>query len=242
MNDFSDLVKTTGDALADYALIPLLLGTALLMTVATRGVQFRMIGEMIRLLFARRPAGRHGRDSLSSFQAFMVSVASHVGTGNLAGVATAITLGGPGAIFWMWMIALLGAASSFIENTLAQLFKIHDGQGGFRGGPAYYISRGIGSRAWAVTFAVLISVTFGFAYNSVQSNTIAEAFSMSWGIDTTITAICVTALTLVIIWGGIRSIARFSEWVVPIMAVAYIVVGIVIVVINFDAVPSVSLR
>lgn len=238
MNDFEEIVKNIGNALSDYALIPLLLAVAIMMTLATRGVQFRMFGEMIRLLFARRSAG-HGSNSLSSFQAFIVSVASHVGTGNLAGVATAITLGGPGAVFWMWMIAILGAATSFVENTLAQLFKARDGQGGFRGGPAYYISRGIGSKTWAITFAVLISVTFGFAYNSVQSNTIAEAFSMSWGIDTSITAVCITALTIVIIWGGIRSIARFSEWVVPIMAVAYILVGIIIVVMNIESIPAV---
>lgn len=234
-------IADIGNALSDYALIPLLVATALYMTWRTGGVQFRMVGEMLRLLVARRPGnfdGGQGRQALSSFQAFMVSVASHVGTGNLAGVATALTLGGPGAIFWMWVIALLGAATSFVESTLAQIFKIPDGNGGFRGGPAYYIKRGIGSRAWAVTFAILISLTFGFAYNSVQSNTISHAFNSSWGIDSGLTTVGITALTLIIISGGIRSIARFSEVAVPVMAVAYIAVGLVIIVMNFDKLPD----
>lgn len=239
METLESIIKTIGDVLSDYALIPLLLLVAVYLTWRTRGVQFRMIGEMCRLLVAPKPKdGKSGRDSLSSFQAFMVSVASHVGTGNLAGVATAITLGGPGAVFWMWVIAIVGAATSFIECTLAQLFKIPDGEGGFRGGPAYYIHRGIGSRLWAVTFAVLISLTFGFAYNSVQSNTIVQAFSSSWGLNELVVTVCITALALIIIWGGIRSIARFSEWVVPIMAIAFVLVGIVIMVMNYQKIPG----
>lgn len=245
MDQLETIIVETGNWIANYLLIPMLLVIALWMTIKTGGVQFRMFGEMCRLLVAPKPKTEtsHGviasaKNSLSSFQAFMVSVASHVGTGNLAGVATAITLGGPGAIFWMWVIALLAAAASFVECTLAQIFKIPDGNGGFRGGPAYYISRGIGSRLWAVTFAVLISLTFGFAYNSVQSNTISQAFESSWGIPAIITTVALTILTLVIIWGGIRSIARFSEWVVPIMAVAYVVISIVIIAMNIEKVPD----
>lgn len=241
MTSFEDIVIEIGNTLANYALIPLLLIIAVWMTWKTKGVQFRMFGEMCRLLVAPKPKTAKG-DSLSSFQAFMVSVASHVGTGNLAGVATAITLGGPGAVFWMWVIALLGAATSFVECTLAQIFKVPDGKGGFRGGPAYYISRGIGSRAWAIIFAVLISLTFGFAYNSVQSNTISQAFESSWGVPALITTIAVTVLTLVIISGGIRSIARFSEWVVPIMAIAYVIVGLVIMAMNFEKIPDCILQ
>lgn len=233
-------IRDFGELLSNYCLIPLLIVIALVMTCATRCVQFRMIGDMVRQLFAIKSGkGRIGRDSVSSFQAFMVSIASRVGTGNLAGVATAITLGGPGAVFWMWVIAIIGAASAFVESTLAQIFKVGDGNGGFRGGPAYYITRGIGKKWWGALFAILISVTFGFAYNSVQSNTIAEAFSSSWGIERWLTAICVTALTLTIIWGGIRSIARFSEWVVPVMAVAYLVVGAIILILNFERIPEV---
>ena len=243
MKALEDFVIAIGDSISNYLLIPLLILIAIYMTCKTRCVQFRMVGDMIKQLFAAKSGqDKTGKDSVSSFQAFMVSIASRVGTGNLAGVATAITLGGPGAVFWMWLIALLGAASAFVESTLAQIFKVSDGNGGFRGGPAYYIWRGIGVRWWGVLFALLISVTFGFAYNSVQSNTIAEAFATSWGVSRWITAGCITFLTLLIIWGGIRSIARFSEWVVPVMAVAYLIVGAIILVMNYDQIPSVFLE
>jgi AGCS family alanine or glycine:cation symporter len=235
MQQIEQAVNTIGNNLSDYLLLPLLLIAAIYFTIRTRGVQFRMLGEMCRLLVSRDKT----RGGISSFQAFMVSIASRVGTGNLAGVATAIVLGGPGAVFWMWVIALLGASSAFIESTLAQLFKVDDGNGNFRGGPAYYILHGIGSKVWAVTFAVLISVTFGLAYNSVQCNTITEAFHTAWSVPQYVTAIVIAVLTLAIIWGGIKSIARFSQWVVPIMAVAYLIVAAVIVCINIEHVPTV---
>lgn len=238
MENLETTIIEIGDYIANYALIPLLLIIAVWLTWCTRGVQFRMFGEMCRLLVASKPKDDESKKSLSSFQAFMISIASHVGTGNLAGVATAITIGGPGAIFWMWIIALLGAASSFVECTLAQIFKIKDENGGFRGGPAYYIKRGIGSKVWAITFAVLISLTFGFAYNSVQSNTISQAFESSWGIPGLFTTIAITVLTLVIIFGGIKSIARFSEYVVPFMAIAYVAVSLVIIVMNIEKLPG----
>lgn len=236
METFESVIKTVGNIISDWFLIPLLLAAALWFTFRTKGVQFRMFGEMCRLLVSKEGSGK---GKVNSFQAFMVSIASRVGTGNLAGVATAILLGGPGAIFWMWVIALLGASSAFIESTLAQLFKIDDGKGNFRGGPAYYILKGIGSKLWAGTFAVLIAVTFGLAYNSVQSNTIAEAFNTSWAIPQWMTATCVSVMTLIIIWGGIKSIARFSQWVVPLMAVAYLLVAAVIIVMNITHVPEV---
>lgn len=134
MQTLETVISAVGNALSDWLLIPMLLIAAIWFTIRTRGVQFGMVGEMCRLLVGREP-GRKGPDSVSPFQAFMVSIASRVGTGNLAGVATAIVLGGPGAVFWMWIIALFGAASAFIESTLAQLFKVRDGNGGFRGGP-----------------------------------------------------------------------------------------------------------
>lgn len=240
MENVENILVEIGNYIANYALIPLLLIIACWLTWCTRGVQFSMFGDMCRLLVAPKPKviGKKSNRSLSSFQAFMVSVASHVGTGNLAGVATAITIGGPGAVFWMWVIALLAAAASFTECTLAQIFKINDGKGGFRGGPAYYISRGIGSRVWAVTFAILISLTFGFAYNSVQSNTISQAFEASWSLPVEITTAAITILMLLIVCGGIKSIARFSQWVVPIMAVAYVTVGVIIIVMNFERLPE----
>jgi AGCS family alanine or glycine:cation symporter len=235
MQQLENIVTLIGNNLSDYILLPLLLAAAIYFTIKTRGVQFRMLGEMCRLLVAKD----NNSKGISSFQAFMVSIASRVGTGNLAGVATAIVLGGPGAVFWMWVIALLGASSAFIESTLAQLFKIDDGNGHFRGGPAYYILHGIGSKVWAITFAVLISVTFGLAYNSVQCNTITEAFHTAWSIPQYATAIIIAVLTLVIIWGGIKSIARFSELVVPIMAIAYLIVAAIIVCMNIEHVPTV---
>lgn len=229
---------------ADYILIIMLLAAAVTFTVWTRGVQFRLFGEMLRLLIKSGSKDNDKRDhadsrhSISSFQAFAVSIASRVGTGNLAGVALAIVIGGPGSIFWMWVIALLGAATAFIESTLAQLYKVK-GEKSFLGGPAYYILHGIGRRWWAITFAVLITLTFGIAFNAVQAQTIASAFTASFGIPSWITGAGLTVLTLTIIFGGIQSIARFSQWVVPIMAIAYLLIAIVIICMNITHLPAI---
>lgn len=230
--------------LSDYVLVVCLFVTAIIFTIATRGVQFRLFGEMCRLLAhsgraSEGDAPGHGAGSVTSFQAFAVSIASRVGTGNLAGVATAIAVGGPGAVFWMWVIALLGAASAFVESTLAQLFKVKGDDGAFRGGPAYYIMKGTGRRWWAVLFAVLITLTFGFAFNTVQSNTIATAFEAGFGFPREWMALILTAATLVIIFGGIQRVSRFSEIVVPVMAVAYVLLAIVIIAVNFGSIPHV---
>lgn len=234
------IITAVGAFLSDYVLIAVLLPAAVYFTWGTRGVQFTMVGRMLRLLFKSgdklKDKGEH--HSVSSFQAFAVSIASRVGTGNLAGVATAIAVGGPGAVFWMWVIALLGASSAFVESTLAQLFKVR-GRQSFMGGPAYYIQKGIGSRLWAVTFAVLITVTFGLAFNSVQANTISQAFSNTFDIDACLTGTVITALTLAIIWGGITSIARFSEIIVPVMAIAYIILALVVIAMNITSFPHV---
>lgn len=155
-------------------------------------------------------------------------------------MATAIAIGGPGAVFWMWVIALLGAASAFVESTLAQLFKVK-GEKSFHGGPAYYIQKGLGKRWWAVTFAVLITLTFGFAFNTVQSNTVASAFNECFSFPREWMAVILSVLTMAIIFGGIRSISRFSEIVVPVMAVAYILLALVIVVINIGRIPEILL-
>lgn len=230
--------------LSNQVLVVLLLAAAIAFTIATRGVQFRMAGEMVRLLVRSGRKDNDKRDhgdshhTISSFQAFAVSIASRVGTGNLAGVATAIAVGGPGAVFWMWVIALLGAATSFVESTLAQLYKVK-GKTSFVGGPAYYILHGLGQRWWAVTFAVLITVTFGIAFNAVQSQTISDAFEASFGIPEWVTGAALTVLTLAIIFGGIQSIARFSQWVVPIMAIAYVLLAMVIIACNITHFPRV---
>lgn len=244
------MLNTIASFLTDYVLVGVLLLAAVIFTVRTGGVQFRFIGDMCRLLVRSGSSsvdkrhGGHSSSAVTGFQAFMVSIASRVGTGNLAGVATAIALGGAGSIFWMWVIAILGAASAFVESTLAQLFKERDpeaGNGGatFRGGPAYYILKGTGHKLWAGTFAVLITITFGLAFNSVQSNTIADAFGEAFAVPRAVTGVVLTVLTLLIIWGGIRSIARFSQWVVPFMAVAYILLALYIIIVNIERIPEV---
>lgn len=239
------IIQLISGVISDYVLVIILLLIAIYFTIVTRGVQFRMIGEMCRLLVNSVAKNNSGGESgkshgVSSFQAFAISIASRVGTGNLAGVATAIAVGGPGAVFWMWIIALLGASSAFIESTLAQLFKVK-GKNSFMGGPAYYIQKGLHKRWWAVTFAVLITLTFGFAFNTVQSNTIASAFEECYAFPKEWMGIILTILTVVIIFGGIKSISRFSEIVVPVMAVAYIVLALVIVIININRIPEVLL-
>ncbi len=240
METLQNLATTIASALSDYTLVPLLLAVALYFTVATRGVQFRMAGEMLRLLMqsGKRPVNSAHHSTVSSFQAFAVSIASRVGTGNLAGVASAIAIGGPGAVFWMWVIAVLGASSAFAESTLAQLFKIK-GKRSYMGGPAYYILKGLHNRKWAVTFAILITLTFGFAFNSVQSNTITGALHTSFGFDPIWVAVALSILTFIIICGGIRRISRFSEIIVPVMAIAYIILALVIVIMNIHRLPEV---
>ncbi|MDE6287290.1 MAG: alanine:cation symporter family protein [Muribaculaceae bacterium] len=242
MNDLKQIVDSIANVCSDSILVPLLLIVAVYFTIITRGVQFTMMREMLRLLVTsgkregEKPSVEHR--GVSSFQAFAISIASRVGTGNLAGVASAIAIGGPGAVFWMWIIALLGAASAFVESTLAQLYKIK-GEKSFRGGPAYYILHGLHCRPWAIVFAVLITLTFGFAFNSVQANTIADAMNESFGIPPMVVAIALTVLTMRIVCGGITRISQFSQWVVPVMAIAYILLALIVVIINISEIPRV---
>lgn len=229
-------VAASSDFLWTYILIAVLIGCALWFTLRSKGVQFRMLGEMFRLL--GESTDRHdGKKHISSFQAFAVSVATRVGTGNLAGVATAIAVGGPGAVFWMWLIALLGSASAFVESTLAQLFKQRDKQS-FIGGPAYYILKGLKKPWLAALFAVLISVTFGLSYNSIQSNTICNAFS-AFGVDSLTIGLILAALSLVVIFGGIHRIAKVSSVIVPIMALGYLLLALFVIVRHIDLIPQV---
>ena len=233
-----NFINEINDILWTYILIIMLLGCAIWFSVRTRFVQFRMIREMIVLLSESAGKGKHGEKHVSSFQAFAISIASRVGTGNLAGVATDIAIGGPGAVFWMWVIALLGASSAFIESTLAQLYKIR-GKDSFVGGPAYYMKKGLKQPWMGMLFAVLISITFGFAFNSVQSNTICAAAEHAFGFDHTVLGGILTALTLLIIFGGIRRIARVSSIIVPIMALGYVGLALVIVLLNITQLPGV---
>lgn len=237
-----EILNTVNDILWTYILIAVLLAAAVWFTIRTRGVQFRMFMEMLRLLCSsgkrENADGADRRHSVSSFQAFAVSIASRVGTGNLAGVATAIAVGGPGSVFWMWVIALLGASSAFVESTLAQLFKTKASDS-FRGGPAYYIQKGMGKRWFAIVFAILISLTFGLAFNSVQANTITAALDKSFGLPVYPVGVVLAVMTAVVIWGGIHRISRFSEIAVPVMAGLYILLAIVILVMSAGKIPYV---
>ncbi|MFD2214149.1 alanine/glycine:cation symporter family protein [Metabacillus endolithicus] len=235
MTIIENIINGTNTLLWSYVLIIMLIGAGIYFTVRTKFVQFRMIGEMVRLLGEGATANKKG---VSSFQAFCISTASRVGTGNLAGVAIAITTGGPGAVFWMWLIALIGSASAFVESTLAQIYKIKDGDT-FRGGPAYYMEKALNARWMGVTFAVLITLTFGLAFNSVQANTITSAFHSSFGINKVLIAIILSIITAIIIFGGIKRIAKVSEIIVPIMAGAYILVALFIMLTNITEIPSV---
>lgn len=236
---FQSILAGVNDVLWSYILIALLIGCALFFTLRTHFVQFRMIGEMFRLLGDAVPkAEKSDKKQISSFQAFVISLASRIGTGNLAGVATAIMLGGPGAVFWMWVIALLGSASAFIESTLAQLYK-RRAKDSFIGGPAYYMLHGLGMKWMGVLFAILMSVTFGLAYNSVQSNTICAAWQKAFDIDITWMGISLTILTILIIFGGVQRIAKVSEAIVPFMAIGYLLIALGVVVCNITSIPHV---
>lgn len=236
MDILTRLIGNVNDVLWTYILIIMLLGCAFWFTYKTKFVQFRMVGEMIRLLGDSTGKEKGREHHISSFQAFAISIASRVGTGNLAGVATAITLGGPGAVFWMWIIALFGASSAFIESTLAQLYKTH-GNNSFIGGPAYYMKKGLKQPWMGILFAFLLIFTFGFAFNSVQSNTICAAFEEAFNISPALMGSILTVFTLIIIFGGIQRIAKVSSIIVPIMALGYIILALFIVILNIKHLP-----
>ncbi len=238
MELLQNCIDSVNDILWSYILVILLIGCAVWFTLKSRFVQFRMVGEMFRLLGDSAGKGEDGKKQISSFQAFAVSIASRVGTGNLAGVATAVAVGGPGAVFWMWLIALLGSASAFVESTLAQLYKVK-GKDSFIGGPAYYMLHGLGLRWMGILFAILISITFGFAFNSVQGNTICAAWESAFGFDHVVMGIILTVLTLAIIFGGIHRIAAVSSIIVPVMALGYIALALVIVAMNITQLPNI---
>ncbi len=241
MEYLSQILGSFNDFIWSYILVAMLIGCALYFTFKTKFVQFRMFGEMVRLLADSSSTASNkdkNRKQISSFQAFVVSLASRVGTGNLAGVATAIAIGGPGSVFWMWLIALLGACSAFVESTLAQLYKVQ-GKDSFIGGPAYYMEKGLKKKWMGSLFAVLLIFTFPFSFNSVQSNTICAAFSEAFNFDPTIVGVILTVLTFIVIFGGIQRIAKVSTYLVPVMAIGYIILALVVVGINFDRIPQV---
>jgi AGCS family alanine or glycine:cation symporter len=237
MEIFNNIISALNEYMWTYILIAVLVILGTYFTLRTRFVQFKFFPEMIRILGDPATVSAEGKRGITSFQAFSVSLASRVGTGNLAGVATAISAGGPGAVFWMWLIALIGAASSFVESTLAQIYKVKDGEE-YRGGPAYYMERGLNKRWMGILFAVIIVFCFGLVFNSVQSNTISLAFDQAFGLNRLWMGIILAVLTAVIIFGGIKRIAHVSQVVVPIMAVLYLIVAIFVVLTNLNEVPE----
>ena len=213
-----------------------LIGAGLYFTVATRFIQFRHFGHMWQLLRVSNQGRKDG--GISSFEALMTSLAARVGTGNLAGVAIAIYLGGPGAVFWMWMTALVGMSTSFIESTLAQAYKVPHNDNVYRGGPAYYIEKGLGKRWLAIFFSLCLLVAFGLAFNGVQSNTIAQATNEAFGVPTWMTGLILVALVAPVVFGGLRSVARIAGKIVPVMAILYILLALYIIITNFSEFPA----
>ena len=231
-------IVSINDFTWSYILVAALILCALWFTFRTHFVQFRMVGEMVRLLGESTDTHDKGEKHVSSFQAFAVSIASRVGTGNLAGVASAIAIGGPGAVFWMWIIALLGSATAFIESTLAQLYKRRHADS-FIGGPAYYILHGMHCKWMSKLFAILITMTFCMAYISIQSNTICGAMQKAFSINPTWMGVVLAVLSLAIVFGGIQRIAKVSSVLVPLMAVGYVVLALVVIVMNIQLIPHV---
>ena len=232
----AQLIATLNNWLYTYILVILLIGAGLYFTVRTRFVQFRMLGESFRVIREK------GKGGVSSFQALMVSTASRVGTGNIAGVSAALCLGGVGAVFWMWVIALLGGASAFVESTLAQIYKVHDGRGGSRGGPAYYIEAAVGSRGLAALFAVLLILTYMVGFNLVASFNLVDSFSGYGFFDSRTPLIAGAALALVTalcIFGGGKRLTAITSVLVPVMGGAYVLMALVMIVLHLELVPGV---
>lgn len=240
-----NILNEVNDFLWTYVVITLLVICAVYFTIKTKGVQFRSLKETWNLLKEKPKQSSAETDSttnqkkksVNSFQAFAISLSSRVGTGNLAGVASAIFVGGPGAVFWMWVMALLGAATAFVESTLAQLYK-KKGKDAFYGGPAYYMQNGLKKKWMGILFAVLITITFGMANQTVQSNTLCDALADSMGIGKIVVGVALTIMTLIIIFGGVQRIAKFSSIVVPFMAVGYILLALYIMAINITHIPE----
>ncbi|MDY0047697.1 MAG: alanine/glycine:cation symporter family protein [Thauera propionica] len=216
------------------ALVYLCLAVGLYFSVRTRFMQVRHMGEMVRQMFT----GKSSSAGVSSFQALTIALSGRVGTGNIAGVATAIGFGGPGAIFWMWMVAFLGAATAYIESTLGQIYKTEH-HGLYRGGPAYFIEKGLGWRAYAIVFAVATMIACGILLPGVQTNSIAAGMQNAFGVAPAVTGTIIVILLGLIIFGGVRRIAQVTQIVVPFMALGYILAAGVVVLLNIEKLPGV---
>lgn len=214
------LVDSLNGVIWSPALIFLCLAAGLYFSLRTRFAQVRHFIEMLRLMRGSKASA----EGVSSFQALAMSLSGRVGTGNIAGVATAITFGGPGAMFWMWLVAFLGASTAFVESTLSQIYKVRR-EGQYRGGPAYYIEKGLGIRWYAVAFAIATVLACGLLLPGVQANGISSAIENSFGIAKPVTGAVLVLLLGMIIFGGVKRIARVAEIVVPFMALGYILIA-----------------
>ena len=240
MNDFLTAIN---DAMYTYILLILLVGVGIYFTVRTKGVQIRLLKDGIRSMLEKAPEGKNGEKKVSSFQALMISTASRVGTGNIAGIATAIAAGGPGAVFWMWLMAVIGGASAFIESTLAQIYKVKDG-GHFRGGPSYYMQKALGKRWLGILFSIALIICFAYGFNGLQS------FNMSSSLEyyipnysstdfPMVVGIILAAATAAVIWGGVHRIGFITSVLVPVMAVIYILIGLFTMLTHIGELPHV---
>lgn len=237
----NDILTKINDFMYTYVLIIMLVGVGLYFTIRTKGVQFRLIGDGIKSMMEKSDS-KEGEKKVSSFQALMISTASRVGTGNIAGIATAIAAGGSGAVFWMWLMALIGGASAFIESTLAQIYKVKkDGQ--YRGGPSYYMERALGKRWMGILFSALLIICFAYGFNGLQSYNMSSALEYyiegySDSVYPMILGIILAAATAFVIWGGVHRIGFITSVLVPVMAVVYILMGLVTMVLHVTELPQ----
>ncbi|MCM3399972.1 alanine/glycine:cation symporter family protein [Oceanobacillus profundus] len=228
-----ELVSKASGMVWSLGLVAFALGAGLFFSILTRFVQVRYFKEMIKLLFEKG----NPESGVTSFQAFSMALAGRVGIGNIAGVATAIAFGGPGAVFWMWVMALLGGASAVIESTLAQVYKVKDGNQ-YRGGTPYFIEKGLNMKWFGVLVAIVVTLCYGILVPGIQANTIAVGFENTIGLNKSITGIVLVALLAIIIFGGVKRIATVSEKVVPFMALGYVIITFILLFANATEIPA----
>ena len=243
MDQLNQVVVALQGVLSGKILVVLLVGTGIWFTIRLGGVQFREFGHAFKAVFGniKLNGEKAGKDGMSSFQSLATAIAAQVGTGNLAGAATAMVMGGPGAIFWMWVSAIFGMATIFVEASLAQKYKTVDDSGEVTGGPVYYIRaayKGTFGKVLAAIFAVLITLALGFFGNMVQANSIADAFKGAFGINPVIVGVVVAILSAFIFLGGVGLIASVTEKIVPIMAAFYIIGALVLIIMNAGMIPE----
>lgn len=239
----NEILTKINDVMYTYVLIVLLAGVGIYFTIRTRGVQLRLFKDALLSLMEKAGTGTDGKKKVSSFQALMISTASRVGTGNIAGIATAIAAGGPGAVFWMWVMAVIGGASAFVESTLAQIYKVKDGEG-FRGGPSYYMEKALGKRWLGILFSVLLIICFAYGFNGLQAFNISSAMEYyisdySDSIYPVLLGLLLAAATAAVIWGGVHRIGFITSVMVPVMATIYILIGLVTMLLHIRELPQV---